>query len=79
MVEVLIEEMAGSHRSRPQDYERAVVVEPRATNKTTLWSERSSVLKKRKKGDKKRSKQKKNDLDPADIVRDGREADYASN
>jgi len=56
-----------------------VVVEPRATNKTTLWSERSSVLKKRKKGDKKRSKQKKNELDPADIVRDGREADYASN
>jgi hypothetical protein len=45
-----------------------VVVEPRATNKTTSWSERSSVLKKRKKGDKKRSKQKKNELDPADIV-----------
>jgi len=51
-----------------KDYERAVVVEPRATNKTTLWSEGSSVLKKKKKSDKKRLKQKKNELDPADIV-----------
>jgi hypothetical protein len=27
MVEVLIEEMSGSDRSRPKDYERAVVVD----------------------------------------------------
>ena len=50
MVEVLIEEMFGSDRSRPNDYRRAVVIDAGPKNKTnedTLRSERRSVLKKR--------------------------------
>jgi hypothetical protein len=49
MVEVLIAEMFGSDRSRPKDYERAVVVDGRGakeTRKTTLRSEWRSALKK---------------------------------
>jgi hypothetical protein len=49
MVEVLIEEMLGSDRSRPIGYTRAVVVDEEASkNKLTplLWSERTSLLKK---------------------------------
>jgi hypothetical protein len=48
MVEVLIEEMFGSDRSRPTDYERAVVVDAKVNeaNKTTLGSERRSVVEK---------------------------------
>ena len=59
MVEVRIEEMFRSDRSRPKDYERAVVVEAstqRRTRKTTLRSERRSALKKAEK-----------ELDRADI------------
>ena len=50
MVEVLIEEMFGSDRSRPKDYRRAVVIDAGPKNKTnedTLRSERRSALKKR--------------------------------
>jgi hypothetical protein len=49
MVEVLIAEMFGSDRSRPTDYQRAVVVDGRGakeTRKTTLRSEWRSALKK---------------------------------
>jgi hypothetical protein len=49
MVEVLIVEMFGSDRSRPTDYQRAVVVDGRGakeTRKTTLRSEWRSALKK---------------------------------
>jgi hypothetical protein len=49
MVEVLIAEMFGSDRSRPKDYQRAVVVDGRGakeTRKTTLRSEWRSALKK---------------------------------
>jgi hypothetical protein len=48
MVEVQIEEMFRSDRSRPKDYERAVVVEAEVnrTRKTTLRSERRSAFKK---------------------------------
>ena len=47
MVEVRIEEMFGSDRSRPKDYERAVVVDAEAeeSGKTTLGSERRTALK----------------------------------
>jgi hypothetical protein len=50
VVEVLIEEMFGSDRSRPRDYRRAVVIDTGPKNKTnedTLRSERRSALKKR--------------------------------
>ena len=50
MVEVLIEEMFGSDRSRPKDYRRAVVIDAGPKNKTNegiLRSEWRSVLKKR--------------------------------
>ena len=50
VVEVLIEEMFGSDRSRPRDYRRAVVIDTRpndTTNEDTLRSARSSALKKR--------------------------------
>jgi hypothetical protein len=49
MVEVLIEEMYGSDRSRPKDYGRAVVVDTgpkNTTNKETLGSEWRGTLKK---------------------------------
>jgi hypothetical protein len=47
MVEVLIEEMSRSDRSRPRDYETSRGRRCRAnkTNKTTLRSERRSALK----------------------------------
>ena len=48
MVEVLIEEMYGSGRNRPPDYERALVVNqalPKKPSKTTLRSERTSARK----------------------------------
>jgi hypothetical protein len=47
MVEVLIEEMFGSDRSRPKDYKRAVVVdaEVKRTTKTTLRSGRRGLFK----------------------------------
>ena len=50
MVEVMIEEMFGSDRSRPRDYRRAVVIDTgpqNTTNEDTLRSERRSALKKR--------------------------------
>ena len=58
-----------------KDYERAVVVdaEVNEANKTTRWSERSSVLEKRKREDKKIKK----GLDRADIVRGVRLADFS--
>ena len=61
MVEVVIEEMSRSDRSRPKDYERAVVVEREVngTNKTTPWSGRRGLFKK--------------GFDRADIVRDVRQ------
>jgi hypothetical protein len=48
VVEVLIEEMFRSDRNRSKDYERAVVVEAevKRNTKTTLRSERRSLLKK---------------------------------
>ncbi len=52
MVEVLIGEMFGSDRSRPLDYERAVVVDAekkeneRERKRKTLLSEKRSALKK---------------------------------
>jgi hypothetical protein len=60
--------MFGSDRSRPKDYERALVVEVEVneTNKTALRSEWSSVPRKRKKEQKKPKK----GLDSADTVRD---------
>jgi len=61
VVEVLIEEMFGSDRNRPKDYERAVVVEREVndrTNKTTPGSGGRSLFKK--------------GFDRADIVRDVR-------
>jgi hypothetical protein len=48
MVEVLIEEMFGSDRSRPEDYRRAVVIDARETstaNERTPRSERGRVCK----------------------------------
>ncbi|MFZ0702379.1 MAG: hypothetical protein WAM80_11090 [Candidatus Acidiferrales bacterium] len=48
MVEVLIEEMFGSDRSRPKDYGRAVVIDAGPKNKTNegiLRSEWRSALK----------------------------------
>jgi hypothetical protein len=50
MVEVRIEEMIGSDRSRPKDYRRAVVIDTRpknTKNEDTVRSERRSALKKR--------------------------------
>ncbi len=47
VVEVLIEEMFGSDRIRPEDYRRAVVIDAgpkNTTNKDTLRSERRSAL-----------------------------------
>ena len=49
MVEVLIGEMFRSNWNRPKDYRRAVVVDAgpkNTTNKSTLWSEQRSALKK---------------------------------
>ena len=48
MVEVLIEEISWSDRCRPLDYQRAVVVDAQAkekTRKTARGSERRSALK----------------------------------
>jgi hypothetical protein len=41
LVEVLIEEMFGSDRSRPKDYERAVVVGPELNEqeRSSEWTE----------------------------------------
>jgi hypothetical protein len=50
VVEVLIEEMFGSDRSRPKDYRRAVVIDAgpkKKANEDTLQSEWRSALKKR--------------------------------
>jgi hypothetical protein len=51
-LEVLIEEMNGSDRSRPKDYKRALVATRRPAKKPTLRSGGSIALEKRK-GDKK--------------------------
>jgi hypothetical protein len=68
VVEVLIEEMFGSDRSRPKDYRRAVVIDAGPKNKTnedTLRSERRSALKKT--------------FDRAEVVRDVRLARFYLN
>jgi hypothetical protein len=61
MIEVQIEEIIRSDLSRPKDYERAVVVDAAVsqTNKTTLRSERSGALKKRKRVTEKLKKKQK--------------------
>src|SRR5215510_10813377 len=77
MVEVLIEEMNGSDRSRPKDYKRALVATRRPARKptkTTLRSGGSIALEKRKKVTRNCKKSKKG-LDRADIVRDYRLSD----
>jgi len=69
MVEVLIGEMVGSDRSRPTDYERAVVVDADGERKRTrpLAGVNGEVCKKQKKIRGKKEKR----LDIASIVRDG--------
>jgi len=67
LVEVRIEEMFGSDRSRPKDYERAVVVDAKVKENredhSSEWKERSA--------------QKR--FDRADIVRDTNFSDYPTN
>jgi hypothetical protein len=73
MVEVLIEEMFGSDRSRPRDYERAVVVGRSKTEPTrALLGVNGLVC---SENEKEHTKNQKKGLDTVGIVRDVRFAD----